>query len=204
MRKPPGPSPGVRVLDYRAMRELAAMRDDVTMLKNATRDLWRKYNHASAPAPKSRYMRAAELIPAGEDGEALYLYRRDRPNWRMYVSDHRYRVYNPGDADIAEGQEFWAGVDPWGDYYAIIGGGTTAAFFHTPAGGMAAAVSKFQPTFTNCERLYFNDLNGVIESATPPEFQPVGNHIETPVRESVVIQAKVIDGSYFIDVEPCE
>jgi hypothetical protein len=84
------------------------------------------------------------------------------------------------------------------------GGSFGAAFFLTPVGGMAAAPSQFQPEFTLCERLYYNSTNGTIESATPPEFEQVGNHIEADIREDVVIQAKKIDTAWFVDVEPCE
>jgi hypothetical protein len=79
---------------------------------------------------------------------------------------------------------------------------SATAFFLTPSGGMAAAASQLQPTFTLCERLYF--IGTTIEASTPPEFVEVGNHIETAVRADVVIQAKRIDGFWFIDVEPCE
>lgn len=76
------------------------------------------------------------------------------------------------------------------------------AFFLTPADGMRAAFSKFHPAATGCRKMKFE--NSVIVGYTPEEFEGVYNHTLNSVGSDKLIQAKKINGYWFIDVEPCD
>lgn len=81
------------------------------------------------------------------------------------------------------------------------GGGT--AFFYTGATGIPAASSKFQPNKAELEKRQFDPDTGEVKSSSPQEYEHVYNHTLSAVGAEKLIQAKKIDGVWFIDVEPC-
>jgi len=110
-----------------------------------------------------------------------------------------------GPADIGNGPVFMfmsqlAGLPDVGFYRYST---ETTSFFETDGTGIPAASNKYIPAFASCERLKYNQQNGVIEPHSPPKYEQVGNHTGSAVTGNLVIQANKIDGEWFIHVEPC-
>ena len=118
------------------------------------------------------------------------------------------KVYNHRKTPIWKDDEFSVAVDAWGDYYPISPRDNEAAFFLTGEAGIPAASGQFNPQSAECERHYFNQPAGVIDPVVNPDdgspvFEWVYNHTTNAVAADKLIQAKRIDGAWFIDVEPC-
>jgi len=116
-------------------------------------------------------------------------------------------VYNNRATPIWKDEELLATRDAFGNYYKINSVENTA-FFLTGDEGIPAASGQFNPQSAECERHYFNKPAGVIDPAVNPDdgspvFETVYNHTTTAVAADKLIQAKRIDGAWFIDVEPC-
>ena len=124
-------------------------------------------------------------------------------------TDMVLQVYNHRKTPIWEGEEFHVAIDTYGDYYRIRDRSHYTSFFLTPDTGLPAAPSKFHPYLaTPCERHYFDFRAKEIKPLTKeqtgePLFEPVYNHTQNEVGGDLIIQAKKIDGHWFIDVEPC-
>ncbi len=108
-------------------------------------------------------------------------------------------VWNASASPVAGATFISAWRDPWGTWWAapVFSG----AFFLTPSGGIPAATQKFTPSFVQAQRYQFNGLT--IAAFIPPKFEALGNHIQSAIGGNKVVQAKLIDGSWFVDVEPC-
>lgn len=85
----------------------------------------------------------------------------------------------------------------------LSAGESGVAFFYTGDSGIPAAPSKFQPNKAELEKRYFDPDTDEIKSFDPKEYEDVYNHTLSEVGKEKVIQAKKIDGAWFIDVEPC-
>jgi len=160
-------------------------------------------------------VKAEEDIQPDKTGVCVAMYRRggltggglelkERPT-------QKFRVYNHRKTPIWEGEEFNIARDVWNDWYRLSESdrGGIVSFFLTPDTGLPPAPNKFVPYLaTPCERHYFDfrakEIRPVIDEQTgEPLFEPVYNHTENEVGGDLLIQAKKIDGYWFIDVEPC-
>lgn len=120
---------------------------------------------------------------------------------------YKVKVYNHTKTNYWKDERFNVAVDTWGDYYRISDL-TDASFFLVPDGGMPPGGGPFNPGGADCQRHYFDPLQNRIlpledPSTGAPVFEFVYNHTENMVAAGKVIQAKKIDGQWFVDVEPC-
>ena len=88
-------------------------------------------------------------------------------------------------------------------FQLLVEGGGGTAFFYTGDLGIPAAISKTQPTSEEIEKRFFDTDTKEIKPFDPPEFYDVYNHTLGDVGPEKFIQAKKIDGVWFVDVEPC-
>jgi hypothetical protein len=154
----------------------------------------------------------ADILP-DEVGRCVALYRQadgSSPYLKLKSREVlKFDVYNHRKTPIWEGEEFHVARDIWGDYYRIRDREEYTSFFLTPDTGLPAAPSKFHPYLaTPCERLYFDkrakEIKPLIDESTgDPDLGMVFNHTQNEVGGDLIIQAKKIDGHWFIDVEPC-
>lgn len=80
--------------------------------------------------------------------------------------------------------------------------GVDTAFFDTADFGIPAAQGRQTPGSATLEKLKFD--GSTINSLESPVFETVYNHTLSAVAPDKIIQAKTINGYWFIDVEPCE
>ena len=158
-------------------------------------------------------VKAEEDIQPDKTGVCVAMYRRrgltggglelkERPT-------QKFRVYNHRKTPIWEGEEFNIARDVWNDWYRLSESdrGGIVSFFLTPEDGIPAAEGS-QCFSSNCLRHYFDVNTSEIKPLEDPDsgnfvFDDVFNHTYGPVEPSTIIQAKKIDGSWFVDVEPC-
>ena len=184
---------------------------DIGRMKSDIRSLFELVNRVQDIADSSDSSRcflveAAEDIPAATDdtpGVGLaWVVRRWGEDLDLTVGDTKLQVINKG-GEIASGTRFNVSRDPWGDYHVIDATATLAtSFFKTPTNGIPAAVDVKVPVFRPAERLIWTGLE--IESYDPPQFEQLGNHVTADIGGDKIVQAKKINGDWFIDVEPCQ
>ena len=93
-----------------------------------------------------------------------------------------------------------------GDSLALVAvnlgdGAIFSSFFDSGASGIPAAASQTQPGSAVLTRMKFQ--SGIITTFTPSVTATVYNHTQSAVAANKIIQAKTINGEWFIDVEPC-
>jgi len=190
------------------------IKDLVAMTRNLQTRVGSLENKArrktKTPPYQTILVSAAEDIWPSEDGDCYVWWREAKPgeSLKLQKIDHiSLKVYNHRKTPIWAGERFHVSRDVWGDYYRVSGY-TETAFFLTGDEGIPAASGQFNPQSAECERHYFNEGSGVIDPSTDPAdgtpvFETVYNHTTNAVAADKLIQAKIIDGAWFIDVEPC-
>ena len=197
--------------DFRV--ELDKMSRKLVQLQRHTERLEKKLRaNGGVAAYQSMLVKAEEDIKPDETGTCVAMYRLTEGSSPYLKLKPRkilkFKVYNHRDIPINEGDEFHIVRDNWNHYYKISDRGLATAFFLTGDGGLPAASGQFNPQSAECERHWFNEPAGVIEPLENVEtgnkiFEWVYNHTTNAVAADKLIQAKRIDGAWFIDVEPC-
>jgi hypothetical protein len=200
---------------------MADFRYELELMMRRIKSLERKNQHLEArlrPLMNSKpyqsvLVKANEDIQPDEVGRCVSLYRQadgSSPYLKLKLRDVlQFDVFNHRKTPIWKDEEFHIARDVWGDYYRIRDRSHYTSFFLTPDTGLPASPSKFHPYLaTPCERYYFDpnakEIKVLIdEQKGEPVFEPVFNHTQNEVAGDLLIQAKKIDGFWFIDVEPC-
>lgn len=198
---------------------MADFRYELELMMRRIKSLERKNQHLEArlrPLMNSKpyqsvLVKANEDIQPDEVGRCVSLYRQadgSSPYLKLKLRDVlQFDVYNHRKTPIWKDEEFHVARDVWGDYYRISGF-VEASFFLTGDEGIPAASGQFNPQGADCQRYYFDNPSGVIDPVEDPEtggtvFEFVYNHTTNAIAADKVIQAKKIDGQWFVDVEPC-
>lgn len=196
--------------DFRV--ELERLSRKINDLQRKNEQLSRKVrSNGATVAYPSMLVKAEEDIKPDETGQCVAMYRltegsspylklKERPTLK-------FKVYNHRKTPICEGEEFHVLRDNWNHYYRI-NGFVEASFFLTGDEGIPAATGQFTPRGAYCQRYYFDNPSGVIDPVEDPAtggpvFELVYNHTTNAIAADKVIQAKKIDGQWFVDVEPC-
>jgi|DEB0MinimDraft_6_1074348.scaffolds.fasta_scaffold00426_23 hypothetical protein len=193
-------------------RELEQMRNRIKSLEQKNKQYERTARSLRNISPyQSSLVKADEDILPDEEGKCISMYRMAEGSSPYLKLKQRpvieFKVYNHRKTPIWKDEEFHVARDVWGDYYRISGF-VEASFFLTGDEGIPAASGQFNPQGADCQRYYFNNQPGVIDPVEDPEtggtvFEFVYNHTTNAIAADKVIQAKKIDGQWFIDVEPC-
>jgi hypothetical protein len=196
--------------DFRV--ELERLSRKINDLQRKNEQLSRKVrSNGATVAYPSMLVKAEEDIKPDETGQCVAMYRLTEGSSPYLKLKERpilkFKVYNHRKTPIWEGEEFHVVRDNWNHYYRI-NGFIEASFFLVPDGGIPAASGKFSPGGTDCQRYYFDKPSSHIDpvedpSTGGPVFEFVWNHTENQIAAGKVVQAKKIDGEWFVDVEPC-
>lgn len=196
------------------------VRSEIERLKSDVRLLQGKMHKANARLGRLHQMtpyqhllvEADDDIKPDEEGACSVVWRLGKtPGYDdrelKKRGSYKVNVYNHTKTNYWKDERFSVAVDVWGDYYRI-NGFMEASFFLVPDGGIPAAAGKFSPGGTDCQRYYFDKPSSHIDpvedpSTGGPVFEFVWNHTESQIAAGKVIQAKKIDGEWFVDVEPC-
>lgn len=195
-------------------RELEQMRNRIKSLEQKNKQYERTARSLRNISPYQSFLvKADEDILPDQQGRCISMYRMaegSSPYLQLRIRPTiEFSVFNHRKTPIWKDEEFHIARDVWGDYYRIRDRSHYTSFFLTPDTGLPASPSKFHPYLaTPCERYYFDpnakEIKVLIdEQKGEPVFEPVFNHTQNEVAGDLLIQAKKIDGFWFIDVEPC-
>jgi hypothetical protein len=195
-------------------RELEQMRNRIKSLEQKNKQYERTARSLRNISPyQSSLVKADEDILPDEEGKCISMYRMAEGSSPYLKLKQRpvieFKVYNHRKTPIWKDEEFHIARDVWGDYYRISGSDRDGivSFFLTPEDGIPAAEGN-QCFSSNCLRHYFDVNTSEIKPLEDPDsggfvFDDVFNHTYGPVEANTMIQAKKIDGAWFVDVEPC-
>lgn len=196
-----------------AKSEIERLKSDIRLLQGKLHKVTSRLGRLSQINPYQHMLvEADEDIQPNKEGTCSVVWRLGKtPGYDdrelKKRNSYKIKVYNHLETPIWAGDQFHAAVDTWGDYYKISSREETASFFLTPSNGIPSAEGD-SPRSNSCLKHFYNKNSLTIEPVEDDAtgnfvFSQVYNHTENEVGGDLMIQAKKIDGFWFIDVEPC-
>lgn len=193
--------------------QIESLKSDIRLLQGKLNKLQSRLGQIPHVNPYQHLMvEADEDIAPDEEGVCSVVWRLGKtPGYDdrelKKRESYKVKVYNHRKAPIWKDDRFHVAVDVWGDYYLIAGSDGDATFFLTGESGMYAASGKFQPYGEELQRYYASSTGYIRPLEDPktgaPVFEMVWNYTENRIGGDKLVQAKRINGQWFIDVEPC-
>ncbi len=198
-----------------AKSEIERLKSDIRLLQGKLHKVTSRLGRLSQINPYQHMLvEADEDIQPNEEGTCSVVWRLGKtPGYDdrelKKRNSYKIKVYNHRKTPIWKDEQFHVAVDTWGDYYRLSESDRDGivSFFLTPEDGIPAAEDN-QCFSSNCLRHYFDVNTSEIKPLEDPDsggfvFDDVFNHTYGPVEANTMIQAKKIDGAWFVDVEPC-
>jgi hypothetical protein len=196
-----------------AKSEIERLKSDIRLLQGKLHKVTSRLGRLSQINPYQHMLvEADEDIQPNEEGTCSVVWRLGKtPGYDdrklKKRNSYKIKVYNHRKTPIWKDEQFHVAVDTWGDYYRIRDRSHYTSFFLTGDEGIPAA-NGYQPEYASCKRYFFNKNSGVLEFVEDSViagavYENVYNHTENPIGSDKLIQAKLIDGHWFVDVEPC-